>query len=99
VRLRPPILFTVAFWAGLATGLLHFGAPGWVIGISLAVALLLRRSLSSVLCAAVLLGRLSGEIAWMKEGGTCATQLPPGPLRLSLRLLEPVDPEGGRLEV
>jgi competence protein ComEC len=99
VRLRPPILFTMAYGAGLATGLLHFGAPHWVVGISLMLGLCSRRSLTSVLCAALVLGRLSGEIAWIEEGRSCAARLPAGLLRLSLRLLEPAEPDGGRLEV
>jgi competence protein ComEC len=99
VRLRPPILFTTAYGAGLATGLLHFGALGWVIGISVVVGLLSRRSLAPLLGAALVLGRLSGEVARIQEGRSCAARLPPGPLRLSVRLLEPAEPEGGRMEV
>jgi competence protein ComEC len=99
VRLRPPILVTAVYGAGLATGLLHFGDPGWVIGISLATALLARRPLPSVLCATLLLGRLGAELAWMQERESCAARLPAGLLRLSFRLLEPVDPNGGRVQV
>jgi competence protein ComEC len=99
VRLRPPILFTTAYGAGLATGLLHFGAPHWVVGISLLIGLLSRRSLPSVLCAALVLGRLSGEIAWSQEGRSCAVRLPAGRVRVWLRLLEPAESEGGRLAV
>ena len=99
MRLRPPILFTAAYGAGLATGLLHFGAPHWVIAVSLLIGLLSRRSLASILCAALVLGRLSGEVAWIQEGRSCAARLPAGPLRVSLRLLEPADPEGGRVQV
>jgi competence protein ComEC len=99
VRLRPPILFTMAYGAGLATGLLHFGAPHWVVGISLLLGLCSRRSLTFVLCAALVLGRLNGEVGWIQQGRSCAARLPAGPLRLSLRLLEPVEPDGGRLEV
>ncbi|HMH56654.1 MAG TPA: hypothetical protein VK535_10385, partial [Gemmatimonadales bacterium] len=89
----------MAYGAGLATGLLHFGAPRWVVGISLILGLCGRRSFPSVLCAALALGRLSGEVAWIQEGRSCAARLPPGPLRLSLRLLEPAGPDRSLLEV
>jgi competence protein ComEC len=96
---RPSILFTMAYGAGLATGLLHFGALPGVGGVALAVILLVRRPLATVLSTAFVLGRLSGEIAWLHESGSCATRLPAGVLRLSLRLLEPADSAGGRLAV
>jgi competence protein ComEC len=99
MRLRPPILFTMAYGAGLATGLLHFGGPHWVVGIPLILGLCSRRSLPSLLCVALVLGRLSGEVAWIQERRSCAARLPPGPLRLSLRVLEPAETGGGRLAV
>jgi competence protein ComEC len=99
VRLKPPIQLTLLFGAGLVTGLLHFGAPSWVIGMAVVVALISRHSFRAVLCAAFALGRVSGEIAWIQEERTCNARLPPGPLRVSVRLLEPVADEGGRIEV
>jgi competence protein ComEC len=99
MRARPSILFTATYGAGLATGLLHLGAPLGVIGATLLVALFTRKQLVTVLAAAALLGRLSGEIAWLAEGERCAALLPPGVLSLPLRLLEPVDSTGGRVEV
>src|SRR5215218_1344410 len=99
MTLLPPILFTTAYGAGLATGPLHFGAPGWVAAISLLVGLLTRRSLAPVLCAAVVFGRLSGEIAWIQEERSCSARLPAGRLRLSVRVLEPAERDGGRVAV
>lgn len=96
---RPAILFTAAYGAGLATGLLHFGGPVGVAVFSVVVALLTRQPLITLFAAAGLLGRLSGEIAWLHEGSQCAARLPPSPIRLSVRLLEPADSLGGRLSV
>jgi competence protein ComEC len=99
MRARPSILFTMAYGAGLATGLLHFGAPLVVGGIALAAVVLARRPLITLLAAATMLGRLSGQIAWIHEAGSCAARLPAGVLQLSVRLLEPADSVGGRLPV
>jgi competence protein ComEC len=99
VRLRPPILFTSTYGAGLATGLLHFGGPAGAIAIVLAAAVLGRRHLVSLLAAAALLGQLSGELARMRETGSCAAVLPAGQIRVLVRLLEPAEASGGRLEV
>ena len=101
MRMRPAILFTTAYGAGLATGLLHFGGPIGVVVVTLAVALLARHPLLSpllsFLTAAALLGRLSGELAWLREAGQCAARLPAGRLALFVRLLEPADSTGGLL--
>jgi len=99
VKLRPAILFTTAYGAGLATGLLHFGAPLGVVGVALAAAFFAQRPLVTLLTAAALLGRLSGEITWLAEAESCAARLPTGRLSLSIRLLEPADSSGGRLYV
>jgi competence protein ComEC len=99
MRMRPAILFTTAYGAGLATGLLHFGGPFGVVAVTLAAALLPRRPLLTLLVAAALLGRLSGELAWLREASQCAARLPAGRLALSARLLEPADSTGGRLAV
>jgi competence protein ComEC len=99
VRLRSPILFTAAFGAGLATGLLHIGTPVCVFAVTLLATALSRKNLVALLAAAALLGRLSGEIAWLAEPARCAARLPPGQLKLKVRLLEPADSLGGRLEV
>jgi competence protein ComEC len=97
--MRPAILFTTAYGAGLATGLLHFGGPLGVVAVTLAAALLARKPLVTLLTAAALLGRLSGELAWLREADQCAARLPAGRLIISARLLEPADSVGGLLSV
>ena len=99
MRLRPAILFSTAYGAGLATGLLHFGAPLGVAVVTLAVLFVKRTPLVTLLGAAALMGRLSGELAWLAQSGHCAARLPAGRLQLSVRLLEPADSLGGRLNV
>ncbi len=99
MRVRPSLLFTMAYGAGLATGLLHFGALLVVCGVGVAAMLLARRPLLTVLGAAIVLGRVSGQIAWLREAGSCAARLPAGVVQLSVRLLDPVDSAGGRLAV
>ncbi|HET6779012.1 MAG TPA: DNA internalization-related competence protein ComEC/Rec2 [Gemmatimonadales bacterium] len=99
MRLREPILFTLAYGAGLLTGLLHFSATaggslvlaaaGWVSG----------RPLITLLASAILLGNSSGGIARLVEATGCATRLPAAALSLSVRLVEPVDSSGGRISV
>jgi competence protein ComEC len=99
MRLRAPILFTLAYGAGLATGLLHFEA---VIGGGLVMLLAgwySRKPLLTLLAAAVLLGNSSGRIAWLAETTRCATRLPSGGLSMSVTLVEPVDSSGGRISV
>ena len=99
MRMRPSILFTTAYGAGLATGLLHFGGPLGVVAVTFVVALLARKPLVTLLTAAALLGRLSGELAWLRETDRCAARLPPGRLAMSVRLLEPADSTAGLLAV
>ncbi|MGH7526109.1 MAG: ComEC/Rec2 family competence protein, partial [Gemmatimonadales bacterium] len=96
---RPSILFTAAYGAGLATGLLHFGGLFGAVLIA-GVPALSGRPLPVLLAAAGLLGRLSGEVARAAEQDRCAARLPEGGrLGLSVRLVEPVDPRGGRIMV
>jgi len=99
MSVRPAILLTAAYGAGLATGLLHFGGLVGAIGVCGAALLLARRPLVTLLSAALLLGRMSGEVAWIHEADGCAARLPVGTLRLSVQLVEPVDSAGGRLDV
>lgn len=99
MRVRPPVVFTAVYGAGLATGLLHFGAPLGVVGFSLGVLALSRQSFGALLFVALLLGRLSGEIGRIEMSQSCAARLTPGMLQLSVKLLEPVGVDGGRLEV
>ena len=95
---RPAILFTSAYWAGLATGLLHFGGP---IGVTAAAgaAALSGRSGSLLAAGGLLAGRIGGELAVVLERDTCAARVPAGTLRLRVRVLEPVDAAGGRITV
>jgi competence protein ComEC len=102
MRLRPPILFTLVYGAGLATGLARFSEPGDTI-LSAAVCatafILRRRPLVALLAAAALFGRLSGAIAWWREGDRCAARLPAAEMRLTVRTLEPADLAGGLMSV
>jgi competence protein ComEC len=52
-----------------------------------------------VLAAAALMGRFSGELAWVAEAGQCTARLPPDRLKLSVRLLEQADSLGGLVQV
>ena len=97
MRLRPEILFTTAYGAGLATGLLHFGAPIGVVALTLGAAFFSARPQLTFLAYAALLGRLSGELAWLAETERCTARLPAGRMSLPVRLLEPADESGGRL--
>jgi competence protein ComEC len=99
VRLRPPILFTAIYGAGLATGLLHFGAPAGVGAAICLLVILVRHSLVTLLAAAALLGRLGAEIGWLREAASCATRLPAARMRLTVRLLEPADSSDARIAV
>ncbi|HEX6105216.1 MAG TPA: DNA internalization-related competence protein ComEC/Rec2 [Gemmatimonadales bacterium] len=95
---RPPILFTLAYWAGLVTGLLHFGTPvgGAVILLALALS---GRPAMLLLAAAAAAGRMSGELTHAVERTTCPATLPQGRLALRVRIEEPVDGAGARIEV
>jgi competence protein ComEC len=95
---RPAILFTAAFWAGLATGLLRFGTPGGAAVVALALGLVWR-PLGLVAGGGMLAGRLGGELASVLEREQCAVRLPAGRLRVRVRLVEPVDSTGGRVTV
>ena len=99
MRPRPAILFTTAYGAGLATGLLHFGAPLVVVLVTAVAAVLVRRPWATLLISAALLGRLSGELAWLREAQACAARLPAARLRLFVRLVEPADSTGGLVAV
>jgi competence protein ComEC len=98
VRARPALLVTAGYEAGLATGLLHFGSPlgGAVVLLG---ALFVRRQLPILIAAALVLGRAGGELARLADRDSCAARLPPGRVQLVVQLMEPVGPEGGRIEV
>jgi competence protein ComEC len=84
------------YWAGLATGLLHFGGPVGVTALSVGLALS-GRPLSLLAGGGVLAGRLSGELAVALEREQCAARLPAGQLRLRAEVLEPADAAGARI--
>jgi len=100
VNPRPPVLFTAAFGAGLATGLLRFYAP---LGVGALLLIWLgrrqRHGLARLLAAALLLGAVHGWLARSADGTACAARLPEGRIRLRVRLAEPADTAGGRLEL
>src|SRR5918994_613359 len=84
MRLREPILFTLAYGGGLV--MLLAGWRCW-------------KPLLTLLAAAVLLGNTSGRLAWVAEATRCVTRLPPGGLSMSVTLIDPVDSSGGRTSV
>ena len=90
------ILFTATYWAGLVTGLLHFGGPLGATALLLGLALS-GRSLGLLGGGGVLAGRLSGEVAAALEREQCAARLPDAQLQLRVRVLEPADAAGGRI--
>jgi competence protein ComEC len=98
VRSRPALLFTLCYGAGLATGLLRFGGPVGTLAV-LGVVAATRQPAAVLFGAAATLGRLSGELARVAEAGRCTSRLPAGRVRLTVRVLEPVDAEGGRVQV
>lgn len=93
---RPPILLAAAYWAGLATGLLRFGAPAGALAVALGLGLLWRPA-GYLVGGGLLAGRLAGELAGAADRERCAATWPAHPLRVHARLLEPVDSAGGRV--
>ncbi|HEY7503082.1 MAG TPA: DNA internalization-related competence protein ComEC/Rec2 [Gemmatimonadales bacterium] len=93
---RPTILLTAAYWAGLATGLLHWGAPTAALLVAVGLGVI-ARPLGFVLGGGLLAGRLGGELASALDRERCAAALPAGRLRVRVRVLEPLDPAGGRV--
>ncbi len=98
MRSRPALLFTLCYGAGLATGLLRFGGPAGTLAV-LGAAAATRQPAAVLFGAAATLGRLSGELARKAEAGRCTSRLPAGRVRLTVRVLEPVEAEGGRVQV
>lgn len=98
MRPRPALVFTLCYGAGLATGLVRFGGPAGALAV-LGGAALSRRPPVVLLAGAAALGRLSGELAWGRERERCTARLPARRVRLTVRLLDPVGREGGRVQV
>jgi competence protein ComEC len=97
--MKPAVLLLLGYGAGLATGLLRFGAPTPVfIGLVLA-ALWGWRQPAAVWCLAILLGRGAALLAIAEEGRRCAATLPTQSISFEARVLEPVSPDArlGRL--
>ncbi len=59
----------------------------------------IRRPTALLLGSALMVGRLSGEVAWLAEESRCPARMPDRGMRLTVRLLEPVDDAGGRIAV
>lgn len=83
-------LVFVALGAGLMTGLSRFLAPVLVVAIAVALCVALRRVLALVLPVAFLVGVALAHLALSRDRATCAARLPEGPVRIALRLIEPV---------
>ncbi|HEX3236140.1 MAG TPA: hypothetical protein VHR41_18240, partial [Gemmatimonadales bacterium] len=84
--MRPPpsVLFTLSYGAGLATGLLHFGAPGCALAVTLlAAGSFLRRPLPTLLGAALGVGVLAAAVARAADRDSCASRLPAGRIGLT----------------
>ena len=97
MRLRPPIMIVLAYGAGLATGLSHFGVPA--CGFLLPAIMFWRARPRLALAAAImLLGTASGGIEAAAEREACSARLPAGRLQLTLTLAEPADSAGGLVQ-
>jgi competence protein ComEC len=95
------MVWTAAFGAGLATGLLHFPAP-LLAGLGCAVAachLSRRNPLSHLLLSGMLLGALHAALALRRDRAACAARFPAATIRVTVRLEEPADAAGGVLQV
>ncbi|MBK6421629.1 MAG: DNA internalization-related competence protein ComEC/Rec2 [Gemmatimonadetes bacterium] len=90
--MRPAYLLLACYGAGLATGLLRFGAPAGVAGLLITVGAwcLWWRPGAAVWPAVALAGVLSAQLARGAEATACARHLQPGALTLRVRVEEPV---------
>jgi competence protein ComEC len=91
VRPRPVLLLILSFEAGLATGLAHFPAPAFGIPVIALLALVLHGRPYGWLPWAMAAGLALGTIERAKSHLQCAAILPAAELRISARLLEPVE--------
>ena len=102
---RPWLLLPVAFWAGLATGLLRSQAPGGVVPLLAALAVsaavahrATERPLAALALAVAALGAASGALARAASADSCVARLgarPGASLRVTLRVEDPVSEAGG----
>ena len=70
---RPALLVTLTYGAGLATGLLHFGAPVSALAVVAVAALCawhVRRALLVLLLVGMALGRATAAVAWAADAET-----------------------------
>ena len=88
MRPRPVVLFVLVFGAGLATGLAHLRPLVAVVGCTAWAAWLWRRD-ALLLPLGALLGLAHGSVALSYAGHSCAAALPPGPVAVTVRLLDP----------
>ena len=88
------VCITLAYGAGLATGLAHFPAP---VSVGLVVGPLLfarARALRVVSAVALLLGAMGGRLAATRDAASCAGRWPARDFAVTLRAEEPVDSGG-----
>ncbi|HET8624128.1 MAG TPA: DNA internalization-related competence protein ComEC/Rec2 [Gemmatimonadales bacterium] len=96
-----PMIFTAAFGAGLATGLLRFPAT-LATGIALLATVLTlshRGAWGALILSASTLGLVHAALAIRREAKGCAARLPTAEFRLTLVLEEPADAAGGVVQV
>jgi competence protein ComEC len=86
------------FGAGLATGLLRFEAPLLVILVPVIVLAWVRYTWVAHCGMVLLLGCLSGTLERVRLAESCAVSLPEGRVELTVRLIDPVSREGGRVQ-
>jgi competence protein ComEC len=88
---RPVLLLILSFEAGLATGLAHFPAPAFGIPVIAFLALLLHGRPYAWLPWVIVAGLGLGAVERARSHLQCAAGLPAAEVKISLRLLEPVD--------
>jgi len=93
------IVLLLALGAGLTTGLMRFLDPVPVLGLVSLAAVLFWRARAAPFVAAAVLGRVLAVVAWAETRATCAATLVPGPIRVAVRVLEPVEPGAGPVQV
>ncbi len=88
------VLVPIAYWAGLATGLLHFGVPAGVIAIITGLARRRRHPSLPLVVGTFLLGLGSASLAHAGEAGRCAALLPERSGTIEVRLRDPASGRG-----
>src|SRR5687768_15962982 len=75
------------YGAGLATGLLHFGVPGYLASFVAAV-LVRGRPVGLLATRTLAIACVTGAVAAARDGMSCAARLPAGRVELTVRLLD-----------